>query len=230
MPRYARLTIANIPYHIIHRGNNKQAIFFCDDDYLFILDTIKEAKGKYECKLYAYCMMTNHFHLLIEPLIKEHLALFIKLIAQKYTQYINRFHKRTGTLWEGRFKSCPVSLDNYLLACCQYIEMNPIRAGLVADLKDYRCRWSSYPGKIGTRKDDLLDLDVWYESLGDTKRERQERYLEWFKESIPEDKWNLIREATNKGGVFGDSRFKSRIEGTIGRRIEFRKKGRPKRK
>ena len=226
MPRYARLTIANIPYHLIHRGNNKQAIFFGDDDYLFFLDTIKEAKGKYECKLYAYCVMTNHLHLLVEPLIKEHLALFIKLIAQKYTQHINRFHKRTGTLWEGRFKSCPVSMDNYLLACCRYIEMNPIRAGVVADLKDYR--WSSYPGKIGIRKDDLLDLDVWYESLGDTERERQERYHEWFKESIPEDEWNLIREATNKGGVLGNSRFKSRIEGTIGRRIEFRKKGRPR--
>ena len=228
MPRHARSIIANVPYHIIHRGNNKQTIFFSDDDCLSLLGIIREAKGKYRCKLYAYCMMSNHIHLLIEPLIREHLALFLKLIAQKYAQHVNYFYKRTGTLWEGRFKSSPVSMDNYLLACCRYIEMNPVRAGLVSSPEEYR--WSSYRGKTGIVKDELLDLDLWYESLGSAEEERQKRYSQWFRESIPTREWDLIRKATNKGGAFGDDNFKARIEKAIGRTIELREKGRPRKK
>jgi len=228
MPRHARSIIANVPYHIIHRGNNKQTIFFSDDDCLSLLGIIREAKGKYRCKVYAYCMMSNHIHLLIEPLIREHLALFLKLIAQKYAQHVNYFYKRTGTLWEGRFKSSPVSMDNYLLACCRYIEMNPVRAGLVSSPEEYR--WSSYRGKTGIVKDELLDLDLWYESLGSAEEERQKRYSQWFRESISTREWGLIRKATNKGGAFGDDNFKARIEKAIGRTIELREKGRPRKK
>ncbi|PJB27651.1 transposase, partial [Candidatus Desantisbacteria bacterium CG_4_9_14_3_um_filter_50_7] len=109
MPRYARRALANVTYHIIHRGNNKQVIFFCDDDFQYFLRLIKIAKTEYEMNLYSYVLMNNHVHFLLEPLVKEHLAKFIKSIAQKYAQYVNKKYKRTGTLWEGRFRSSPVS-------------------------------------------------------------------------------------------------------------------------
>ena len=181
MPRIARNVTSDIPYHIIHRGNNRQKIFFCDDDYKYFLSLIKEARKKYRCKLYSYVLMSNHIHLLLEsPRVSENLAKYIKLIAQKYAQYINKIHKRTGTLWEGRFKSSPVSKDNYLLACSRYIEMNPVRAGIVKEPKDYK--WSSYRYKIGQEKaDTLLDLDPLYMSLGKDAIERQKNYQKWFK-------------------------------------------------
>jgi putative transposase len=226
MPRYARCAIANVAYHIIHRGNNKQAIFFCDDDYQYFLEKISEGKEKYRVKIYSYVLMSNHIHLLIESNVAEDLGKFMKFIAQMYTQYINYFYGRTGTLWEGRFKSSPVSIDNYLLACCRYIEMNPVRAGLVSAPKDYR--WSSYCGKIGKREDKILDFDVWYNSLGDNNLERQKKYQEWFKESIPEYEWKLIRECVNKSGVFGNEKFKEQIEKATGRKMEIRERGRPK--
>src|SRR3989338_10471781 len=143
MPRIARNTISDIPYHVIHRGNNHQRIFFSDEDYKYFLSLLLEAKRKYQCRVYSYVLMPNHIHFLLESLRNpENLAKFIKLIAQKYAQYINKRHKRTGTLWEGRFKSLPVSKDNYLLACCRYIELNPVRAHVVKDPKEYM--WSSY--------------------------------------------------------------------------------------
>jgi putative transposase len=166
--------------------------------------------------------------MLIESNVAEDLGKFMKFIAQMYTQYINYFYGRTGTLWKGRFKSSPVSTDNYLLACCRYIEMNPVRAGLVSDAKDYR--WSSYCGKIGLKEDKILDFDIWYNSLGDNNLERQKKYQEWFRESIPEYEWKLIRECVNKSGVFGNEKFKEQIEKATGRKMEIRERGRPKNK
>lgn len=117
-------------------------------------------------------------------------------------------------------------MDNYLLACCRYIELNPVRAGLVDNPGDYK--WSSYAGKIGLREDKLLDFDIWFNSLGENKNKRQRAYRQWFEESIPEDEWVIIREAVNRGGVFGAHRFRQQIEESIGRKMEFRRRGRPK--
>ena len=228
MPRIARNVIADIPYHIIHRGNNRQKIFFCVGDYKYFLSLLEEAKKKYKCRLYSYVLMSNHIHLLLEsPQVTENLAKYIKLIAQKYTQYINKIYKRTGALWEGRFKSSLVSKDNYLLACSRYIEMNPVRANIVKDPKDYR--WSSYRYKIGQKEGEtFLDLDPLYMDLGRDKIERQRYYQEWFKKSIPTQEWDLIRKTINKSGIFGSTQFKEKMEKLLGRKLEIRERGRPR--
>lgn len=228
MPRIARNVIAGIPYHIIHRGNNRQKIFFRVDDYKYFLSLLEEAKKKHKCGLYSYVLMPNHIHLLLESLQSpENIAKYIKLIAQKYSQYINKIYKRTGTLWEGRFKSSLVSKDNYLLACSRYIEMNPARAHIVKDPKDYK--WSSYRYKIGQKEYNvILDLDPLYMSLGKNDAERQKNYQKWFEESIPSQEWDLIQKAINKGGIFGNAQFKEKMEKLLGRKFDIRDRGRPR--
>lgn len=227
MPRVARDIVPDIPYHLIHRGNNRQRIFFSDADYDHFLSLMYEAKAKYPCKIYSYVLMPNHIHLLLESCQhSEYLAKFIKMIAQKYTQRINMSHERTGTLWEGRFKSAPVSKDSYLLTCNRYIELNPVRAKIVKDPKDYQ--WSSYRFKIGYREKYLLiDMDPLYIDLGRNEAERQGNYKKWIAERIPSDEWDLIRKTVNKGGVFGNAQFKERLETMLGRRLDMKRQGRP---
>ena len=228
MPRVARNIIADIPYHIVHRGNNRQKIFFSESSYKYFLSLLREAKKKHPCKIYSYALMSSHIHLLLEAFKQaENLAKFMKLIAQKYAQFINKSHKRTGTLWEGRFKSLPVSSDNYLLACSRYIELNPVRVALVKNPEDYK--WSSHRFKIGNKeKEPLLDSDPIYAGLGKDEIERQKNYKSWFKESIPAEEWELIKNAVNKGGVFGNDKFKAKLEKLLGRKLDTRKRGRPK--
>ena len=165
MARYARQTVADIPYHIINRGNNHQAIFFSTKDYQFFLRSVELAKEKYPCKIYSYVLMPNHIHLLLESIKEaENLTYFMKQISQRHAQYINRNCRRTGTLWEGRFKSSPVSSDHYLLACSRYIEMNPVRAGIVKTPKEFE--FSSYRAKIGQKEIKWLDpkIDIDFKS------------------------------------------------------------------
>jgi putative transposase len=225
MGRYARKTIVDVPYHVIHRGNNRQPIFFCDDDYQFFLESIESAKDKYKCRLYSFVLMTNHVHLLLEPIEdSENLAYFMKHIAQRYGQYVNKHYKRSGTLWEGRFKSSPISYDRYLLACSRYVEMNPVRAGIVEKPEEYK--FSSYNAKIGKKKLKMLDQDPVYMALGKTDDERQTAYQRWFQESIPKAEWELIREAVQRNWVFGNNRFKEAMEKALERRFEVKKAGR----
>ncbi len=132
MPRHARAAAANVIYHVIHRGNNKQAIFHTDSDYRYFLVLMKFSRARFDVKLYAYVLMRNHIHLLVEPREGGHLSAFMKCIAQTYAQHVNRMAHRSGTLWEGRFKSACVASDRYLLSCSRYIEMNPVRARLRA--------------------------------------------------------------------------------------------------
>lgn len=226
MPRYARGTIAGVIYHIMHRGNNKQVVFFTEDDYSYFIELIKQAKKNFKVKIYSYCLMTNHVHILLEPEITEHLAKFIKFIAQNYTQYINKTYKRTGTFWEGRYKSCAVSNDIYLFACSRYIEMNPLRAGLAGDPLDYE--YSSYHHKVGARKENFLDYDPFYLSLGSTDTERHIHYKEEFRKAIPEGEWKSIQEGINRNSVFGNEKFRNQIEQAIGRKITQKDRGRPR--
>jgi len=228
MPRVARGIISGTPYHIIHRGNNRQRIFFYDNDYRYLLSLVGEAKEKYACKLYSYAIMPNHVHFILEsPQISENLAKYIKLLAQKYSQYINKKYKRTGSLWEGKFRSLPISTDNYLLACSRYVEMNPVRANIVKDPGDYA--WSSHRYKAGYKYGiALIDQDPLYMSLGKDIEERQKNYRKLFKESMVQCELDSIRAAINKGGVFGNAQFKGEIETFLGRKLDIRGRGRPK--
>lgn len=225
MGRHARQAAVDIPYHIINRGNNRQPIFFSDEDYLFFMDALELAKEKYPCRMYSFVLMTNHVHLLVESVGEsDHLACFMKNVSQRYGQYVNKFYGRSGTLWEGRFKSSPVSTDRYLLACSRYIEMNPVRAGMVQEPGEYR--FSSYQAKVGEKEIKWLDYDSSYLGLGKTEDERQQMYKKWFRESIPEFEWKLIRECVQRNWAFGNERFTGEMERELGRRFEVQKAGR----
>ena len=225
MARFARQAIADIPYHVINRGNNHQTIFFRIADYQFFLDALESAKEKYLCKIYSFILMPNHIYLLLES-VKEggYLANFMKYISQRHGQYINKRYNRTGTLWEGRFKSCPISTDRYLLACSRYIEMNCVRAGIVKSPEEYE--FSSYRAKIGLKELEWLDLDPMYLSLEDTPKERQKRYHQWTRESIPEGEWDTVRRTIQRNWALGNDKFTREIENILGRRFEIKKAGR----
>jgi putative transposase len=225
MPRTARIVVKGYPHHIIQRGHNRQVVFASDEDYRYYLDNLCEWKEKLGCKVYAYCLMTNH--LIVDPGEDgENLARLMKRVAGRQTRYLNKLEKRTGSLWEGRFKSSIISTDEYLLACCRYVELNPVRAGIVADPEDYR--WSSYGSKIGNKKEAWLDFDPCYTGLADSPKKRAKRYMEWVKGMIPEGEWELIRQSLQRGQLTGSERFVEEIEHKIEKRVEFRGQGRPR--
>lgn len=142
MPRRARLAIAGVPWHIIQRGNNRSACFYAEDDYRVYFDTLLEQSVRWRCAIHAYVLMTNHVHLLLTPETCDGPAGLMKNLGQRYVQYVNRTYRRTGTLWEGRYRSCLAQSGNYVLTCSRYIELNPVRAAMVRDPAAYR--WSSY--------------------------------------------------------------------------------------
>lgn len=226
MARKTRIFVAGMPYHVIQRGNNKGPIFLCDQDRFYFLKISREAKNKYPCYIYSYCLMDNHFHLLIEPVQENNISLFIKFLGVKYIYYFNKRYGRTGTLWEGRFKCSLIDKDSYFLTCLRYIEMNPLRAGIVDFLQAYR--WTSYRSKAYGEKDNILDGDGWYKGLGRTDQERQIKYRNFFENQIPDFELNLIREMTNKNSVLGREDFKKKIAQLTGRTVTVRYSGRPR--
>jgi len=227
MPRSARVVIVNHPHHVVQRGHNCQVVFAHDDDFSFYLATLQEWKERLKCKVYAYCLMTNHIHMVIEPSDKaEDLGRLMKRVAGRYTRYINKKELRTGTVWEGRYKSSLIDASDYMLACCRYVEMNPVRAGIVEPPEGYR--WSSYAAKVGTRKKRWIDLDGFYLGLGTNKAKRQQRYCQWMHETTSETEIELIQTAVSRNQLTGCSRFVDEIEKKLGRRVELRGRGRPK--
>lgn len=149
MPRRARLLLPNVPLHVIQRGNNRQACFFADDDYRRYLDWLEEYAGKCGCRVHAYVLMTNHVHLLLSADSAGGVGALMKALGQRYVQYINRTYRRSGTLWEGRFRSCLTQDETYLLACQRYIELNPVRAAMVAHPAEYADRATAPMRRVG---------------------------------------------------------------------------------
>jgi putative transposase len=226
MARPPRITIPAYPHHIIQRGNNRAATFFADDDYRYFLECLRQAKVKCRCRIYSYVLMTNHFHLLVEPAEVGDLGRFMQSVGRRYVRYVNETYRRTGTLWEGRFKSAAVSRDEYLIACSRYIELNPVRAGLVTHPRDYR--WSSYQRRALGVSDRLLDEDPWYNGLGTTERDKQERYRQWIDAQVSEREWDEIRQATQRGRLIGRETFQKQVEAMTGRHLVGEARGRPK--
>ena len=226
MPRQPRLVIAGYPHHLILRGNNRNAIFYNDKDKRFFIKCLKDAKEKTKSRIYAYCLMNNHVHLIVEPSTEDGLGNMMQSVGRKYVQYINRAYKRTGTLWEGRFKSSLISKDEYLLTCSKYIELNPVRAKIADNPQEYY--WSSFGAKISGKKDGLLDEDPLYKSLGDTADQRRQNYNRMFVDVISNDKLDMVRLATQKGGVIGNSGFIAKISSLSGKRMVLKARGRPR--
>lgn len=225
MPRRARLAVAGIPWHIIQRGNNRSACFYAEADYRRYLQDLGEQAGKYGCRIHAYCLMTNHVHLLVTPELAESAGLMMKNIGQRYVQYINRSYRRTGTLWEGRFRSCLTQDETYVLACYRYIELNPVRACIVDHPAEYA--WSSYRFNGQGQMNALLDPHPQYLALGRSMEERRSRYRDLFRAHLEPGMIDEIRQATNGNYVLGDARFSREIEAMLQRRVTPGKVGRP---
>lgn len=229
MPRTARIILPNTPHHIFQRGHSRQSVFFTDDDYSYYLENLLYFKQKFSCKVYAYCLMTNHVHLIIDPGdTPDSLSKLMKQVAGCQTRYINRQEKRSGSIWEGRYKSSIISAKDYLLACCRYIEINLLQANMVADPVLYK--WSSLACKTTDRQDPVVDYPPSYLSLGDNKKKRQEKYAKYTLDTVPEYEKNLIREALQRGQLTGNERFSEEISRRTGVRFSNRGPGRPKKR
>lgn len=225
MPRRARLSHPGIPWHIIQRGNNRSVCFNAEEDYQFYLHWLKELADKFGCAIHAYVLMTNHVHLLLTPAREDSAALMMKHLGQRYVQYINRTYRRSGTLWEGRFRSCLTQSEDYVLACYRYIELNPVRAGMVVKPQDYR--WSSYPANGQGRANPLITPHEEYRRLGQREADRREAYRALFRAQVDEALTDEIRDATNGNFVLGGERFQARMGQALGQRVVRGKPGRP---
>ena len=226
MTRRARLSIPGIPWHIIQRGNNRSVCFYTDEDYDYYLYNLKEQAYMHGCAIHAFVLMTNHVHLLLTPEKENSASLLMKSLGQRYVQHINRTYKRSGTLWEGRFRSCLAQAGNYVLACYRYIELNPVRANMVIKPEDYK--WSSYNiNALGLHSDIIVPHDQYLRLHADDKT-RRKMYKNLFKAHMSENVNNKIRTATNGNYVLGSERFQKQIEEMLGRRIVKGKFGRPR--
>ena len=226
MPRRARLSLPGVPWHIIQRGNNRSPCFYADDDCLFYLESLKEQAEKFCCDIHAYTLMTNHVHLLLTPARHDSASLLMKNLGQRYVQYINRAYRRSGTLWEGRFRSCLTQSDDYVLACYRYIELNPVRANMVKHPGDYR--WSSYRCNGEGKVNELITQHDQYQKLAVEEKERRAAYRGLLNSHVDEDLNKQIREATNGNFVLGNDRFQKEIELMLGRRVTPGRSGRPR--
>lgn len=204
MPRTARLVIPEVSLHVVHRGHDRAACFFGDADYLAYLVSLATYGARFRCAIHAYCLMTNHVHLLLTPLESQACAQLMKHLAQRHSKRINAMHGRTGTLWEGRFYSAIVPSERYALACYRYIDMNPVRAGVVARPDEYR--WSSYRANVQIRTDGWLSPHPAYLGLAEKVVERGTAYRSLCDASVDAEVIDEIRKATRSGQRMGAPR------------------------
>jgi putative transposase len=197
MARLPRLTIPGHPHHLIQRGNNRQPTFRDPDDYARMLALLAEYSEREKVAIHSYVLMSNHFHLLATPDTATGLPRMMQAIGRRYVRYFNDRHRRTGTLWEGRYKGAPIQTDRYLLACMVYIDLNPVRAGMVARPGDYR--WSSYGHYTGLRSDRLIKPHPLYWNLGNTPFAREASYSELVNHGISAKVQGALSDAALKG-------------------------------
>ena len=217
MPRHGRFVVVGHPQHIISRGNNRQAIFYCNKDYSFYLEKLKAGCEKYGAELHGYVLMTNHVHLMMTPLNEDSISKVMQMQGRYYVQYFNYTYRRTGTLFEGRYKATLIDTERYLLICMRYIELNPVRADMVKEPSEYP--WSSYHCNAGGHQDNLITPHKEYLALGLSKEERLSAYRDLLRVHLCEKEMTEIRESTNKGWVLGSGRFKDMIEEQLSRRV-----------
>jgi putative transposase len=217
MPRCARIMLAGAAVHVVHRGNNRAPCFLSDEDRGFYLHHLGRNLARCGCLLHAYCLMDNHVHLLLTTAQASGCALLMKSVAQLYARYFNKTHRRTGYLWEGRFKSCLVQAEQYVLNCYRYIEMNPVRASIVRTAAEFP--WSSFRANAYGEASPLIAPHPEYQQLGRTRPERQAIYRDLFGTAAGTPLLEQIRRATNGGFVLGDSAYRSSVARTLGRRV-----------
>ena len=226
MPRRARIHLDGVPLHIVQRGHNREPCFFAEDDYSSYLHWLSEALAAAECVLHAYVLMTNHVHLLLTPRRAEAVPRLVISLGRRYVQYINRTYRRTGTLWDSRYKSSLVQAETYLLACQRYIELNPVRAAMVEDPAHYR--WTSYRANGLGQADARVTPHALYLALGRSEKERLGQYRSLFRTHLDRAAIDDIRLALNQSQPLGNARFYAKIEKMTGQRREARPRGRPR--
>ncbi len=218
MPRTARMRMAGIPLHVLQRGHDRGACFFAESDYRFYLSQLGPLSRRFDCRVHAYVLMTNHVHLLLTPSTEQSATLLMKHLGQRYVQYINREYQRHGTLWEGRFRSSFVDRSDYLFKCQRYIELNPVRAGIVAHPRDYP--WSSYRANVEADHSTVVQPHEEYLMLGPTPDRRGLAYGEQFQANLTRDDMEQIRAAgSGSGFAVGNPRFQGQIAAMLGRRV-----------
>lgn len=225
MARKPRVCPVGVAQHIIQRGNNRQICFGGDTDFAAYAHWLSEAAQRFEVAVHAWVFMTNHVHLLVTPQRVGGVSAMMQHLGRRYVQYFNHRWCRSGTLWEGRFKSCIVQDRDYLLQCYRYIELNPVRAGMVDDPAEYR--WSSHRTNALGVPSSLCTPHPEYLALGEGTA-RLASYRELVAAHVDADWINGIRQATDRGFALGDERFIAQMEQVTGRRLRPSKRGRPR--
>ena len=226
MPRRPRIHVDGLPLHIVQRGHNREACFFGEEDYHTYLHWLKHALAESHCALHAYALMTNHVHLLLTPKRAETVPRLIISLGRRYVQYINHTYRRTGTLWDSRYKSSLIHADTYLLTCQRYIELNPVRAAMVDDPAHYR--WTSYRANALGQASEILAPHSVYLDLGRETKQRQAAYRALFRAELDSEAISDIRLALNQSQPLGNARFIGRIAKLTGERREAKPRGRPR--
>jgi putative transposase len=225
VPRQARLSAANIPVHVVKRGHNRETCFFADRDRRYFLAELRRRADRHRVAVHAYVLMTNHVHLLMTPASADGIAGVTKAVFENYTRYVNQVYGRSGTLWDGRYYSCLVEAESYLLTCHRYIESNPVRAGLVQHPGSYR--WSSYRANAEGAPDHTISPHPVVAALGRNSGERREAYSRLFDRELDVQDLQLIRGCTRSDYALGGKRFQDDLASVFSRRTFPGTAGRP---
>lgn len=225
MARLPRLTLPGYPHHVIQRGNNRQAIFASTADYETLLDLLAENAQKFGVALHAYVLMSNHFHLLATPESADALPQMMQAVGRRYVRYFNDRQGRSGTLWEGRYRSTLIQTERYLLACMVYIDLNPVRAGLVAEARDYP--WSSHGHYIGLQSDKRITPPPLIWELGNTPFAREAAYADLVRAGVSAEQQKALTQSALSGWALGEPDFVADLQKRTERRVSKTQAGRP---
>ena len=225
MARLPRLTVPGYPHHLIQRGNNRQSIFASSADYEALLAMLEEHARKSGVAIHAYVLMSNHFHLLATPDAAGGIPEMMQSVGRRYVRYFNQRQGRTGTLWEGRYRSTLIQAERYLLACMAYIDLNPVRAGMVDSVGGYL--WSSYSHYVGRRNDRLISPHPIYWELGNTPFSREAAYAELVHSGISPAVQGAMTDSVLRGWALGEPDYVADLQKRTARRVSMARAGRP---
>lgn len=225
MARLPRLTLPGYPHHVIQRGNNRQQIFKAAADHEYLLGLLYDNARKFDVAVHAYVLMPNHFHLLVTPSTDKGLPGMMQAVGRSYVRYFNDLHGRSGTMWEGRYRSTLIQTDRYLLACMAYIDLNPVRAGMVREAGDYP--WSSYGHYGGLRNDRLVTPHSLYWTLGNTPFAREAAYAELVRAGLSVTQQDALTRSVLSGWALGEPDFVAELQKQTIRRVHKMQPGRP---
>ncbi|MES9902063.1 MAG: transposase [Sedimenticola sp.] len=225
MPRKPRFVIPGVPLHIVQRGHSHEPVFFEAEDYSAYLGWLKDGADRYQCEIHAYVLMTNHVHILVTPGGIDSVTRMIQYVGRHYVPFINQKYGKSGSLWEGRYKASLVQEETYLLSCMRYIELNPVRAGMVKSPAHYR--WSSYRANAQGKENELIKKHRLYQKLDKNAFGRQTAYKALFKAYIDLSIHDDIRSAWQTGTPLGNDLFKEKVESTLKQKVGQARRGRP---